>query len=376
MSTNFFRRFTKRLLILSNLIIALCFLLGCYGNRFDPAHFWFFGFFTLAAFYLLVLLIGFIFFWLFTKPRLVFISLISILLAWMPLKQLVKFRLSTNFTMQKQPANIRVMSWNVEHFDILEHKTHPERKQEMIDMINQYQPDIACFQEMVGSDSVPAAINYVPAFMNRLNMSDCLFSYNWKIDFDDNHHFGIILFSKYPIINKHTVSFPPHDYNSIFQYADIVKNGDTFRVFNIHLQSLKFSDNNLKYIDDPSLKDEADIENSKNIISKFKKGFLKRRVQSDRIKNEIDKSPYPVIVCGDFNDVPNSYAYHTIGNGMKNAFAEKGAGIGRTFFGISPTLRIDNIFADDRFTVEQYVRVKKKISDHFPIIADLYFKKQ
>ena len=84
----------------------------------------------------------------------------------------------------------------------------------------------------------------------------------------------------------------------------------------------------------------------------------------------------PVIVCGDFNDVPNSYAYNTIGAGMKNAFAEKGTGIGRTFFGISPTLRIDNIFSDSRFNVEQYIRVKKKISDHFPIIADLYFKKQ
>ena len=270
---------------------------------------------------------------------------------------------------------MRAMSWNVEHFDILEHKKHPEVKKEMISMIKEYQPDIACFQEMVASDSVPSAINYIPDFMVRLNMKDYHYSYNPKLDFDRNHHFGIITFSRYPIINKQTVSYPPHDYNSIFQYTDIVKGMDTFRVFNIHLQSLKFSDNNLRYIDDPSLKDEADLENSKNIISKFKKGFLKRHTQSGRIKAEIDKSPYPVIVCGDFNDVPNSYAYNTIGRGLKNAFAEMGAGIGRSFYGISPTLRIDNIFTDDRFTVEQFVRIKKKLSDHFPLITDLYFKK-
>ena len=78
-----------------------------------------------------------------------------------------------------------------------------------------------------------------------------------------------------------------------------------------------------------------------------------------------------MIVCGDFNDVPNSYAYHTIGNGMKNAFAETGVGLGRTFTGIAPTLRIDNIFADIRFDVLQYIRVKKKLSDHFPILTDL-----
>jgi endonuclease/exonuclease/phosphatase family metal-dependent hydrolase len=376
MSTKTLRRFTKKIFVVSNICAALFFLLGCYGSWFNPSLFWFTGFFALASFYLLLLLIGFIVFWIFTKPKMVLISIIPILLAWMPLKHLVKLRLSATFTIQKNPANIRVMSWNVEHFDILEHKTHPERKQEMINMINGYQPDITCFQEMVGSDSVPAAINYIPDFMNGLNMKDYHYSYNWKIDFDGNHHFGIITFSKYPIINKQTISYPPNDYNSIFQYIDILKGKDTFRIFNIHLQSLKFSDNNLRYIDDPSLKDEADIKNSKNIISKFKIGFLKHRVQSERIKKEMDKSPYPVIVCGDFNDVPNSYAYHTIGSGMKNAFAEKGTGIGRTFFSISPTLRIDNIFTDNRFSVEQYVRVKKKISDHFPIIADLYFKKE
>jgi endonuclease/exonuclease/phosphatase family metal-dependent hydrolase len=76
-------------------------------------------------------------------------------------------------------------------------------------------------------------------------------------------------------------------------------------------------------------------------------------------------------VCGDLNDVPNSYAYHTIGSGLKNAFAEKGVWLGRTFSGIAPTLRIDNIFVDKRFDVEQYIRIKKKLSDHFPILADM-----
>jgi len=376
MSTKALRRVTKRVFLLANILTALLFLLGCYGNWFSVTQFWFTGLLSLASFYLLLLLLAFIVFWLFTKPVFIPISVVAILLAWVPLKDLFKVRLSSSFSVQKADSSIRVMSWNVEHFDILEHKTHPERKQQMIDMINGYQPDITCFQEMVGSDSVNSAINYVPTFLHRLGMKDYFYSYNWKLDFDNDHHFGIITFSKYPIINKQTVSYPPHDYNSIFQYIDIVKETDTFRVFNIHLQSLKFSGANLKYIDDPTLRDEEDLKRSKNLVSKLKTGFLKRKIQSDRIRAEIDKSPYPVIVCGDFNDVPNSYAYLTIGHGLKNAFAEKGTGIGRTFSSISPTLRIDNIFADDRFTVQQYVRVQKKISDHFPIIADLYFKKQ
>ena len=85
----------------------------------------------------------------------------------------------------------------------------------------------------------------------------------------------------------------------------------------------------------------------------------------------MNESPYKVIICGDFNDVPNSYAYNTIGKGLKNAYAEKGSGIGRTFASISPTLRIDNIFVDKKLQVEQFARIKKKLSDHFPIIADV-----
>lgn len=375
MSTSFIRRITKRTLIWINIAIGLLLLLGCYGSWLDPGKFWFTGLFTLSSFYLVLLLIGFIVFWLFTKPGLVIISSISLLLVYNPLKHLVKIRLSNNFTINKPNSQIRVMSWNVEHFDILEHKTHPERKLEMIALINNYQPDIACFQEMVGSDSIRKAINYIPDFLERMDMPDYYYSYNRKLDFDQNHHFGLITFSKYPIINKKTVSYPPHDYNSIFQYTDILKAGDTFRVFNIHLQSLKFSGRNLQYIKDPSMNDEADLEDSKNIISKFKHGFLKRGIQSNRIRNEIEKSPYPVIICGDFNDVPNSYAYNTIGKGLQNAFAEKGTGIGRTYNGISPTLRIDNIFADKRFEITQFTRVQKKLSDHFPLFVDLFLKK-
>ena len=370
MAISALKQFTKKLFLFLNIAIAVLFLLSCYNSWFNSQYVWFFGFLTLGSFYLLLALVMFIFFWLFAIPRYMLISILTIALCWQPLTHLLQIKL-----MAKDPVDLRVMTWNVEHFDILEHRTHPERKVQMLTMINEATPDVACFQEMVGSELTAGAINFIPEFMKRLNMREYHYSFNPKLDFDGKHHFGLITFSKYPVINKQTVSFPPHDYNSIFQYTDIVKGPDTFRVFNLHLQSLKFSDSNLKYIEDPSLEGKADIRNSRSILSKFKNGFLKRRRQSIRIKAEIDKSPYPVIICGDFNDVPNSYAYDKIGNGLKNVFTEKGTGIGRTYYGISPTLRIDNIFVDERFEVMQYIRVKKKISDHFPIIADVRYIK-
>jgi len=377
MPANFFRRLTKRFFIVVNVIAAIFFLLGCYGYLFNPKYFWPLGFLTLTAFYFLLILVAFIFFWLFVKPRRALISVIAILLAFKPVCNIIPFRFSGSFTKQKQANALRIMTWNVAQFNVMEDKNHPEIKSRMIDVINQNEPDIACFQEMVAEDSTVKDHGHMDGFLQQLNFKNYFYSYNSKEDFWGYAHFGIIIFSKYPIINKQTISFYPNDYNSIFQYVDVVKGADTIRVFNVHLQSLRFSKNNLKYIDKPSVENEnAAIKESKSIISKFKKGFLKRQVQADRIRDEIDKSPYPVIVTGDFNDVPNSYAYHTIGGNMNNAFVEKGSGLGRTFSGISPVLRIDNIFVDKKMDVLQFNLLKKKLSDHFPIIADVEMGKK
>ncbi len=383
MAGGFFRRFTKRFFILCNVAIAMVFLLGCYAAWFNPTYFWFIGFFTLAAPYLLLLLLGFIFFWLFAKRKLMLISITTMLLAFKPIQNIIPFRFSNNFIKEKQLPNLRIMSWNVDNFNLLDFKKNPTVKNNMLDLINKYNPDIACFQEMVAADTYVDLNNeyyrkyaFYPlsGFDSALGFTNNYYSYNPKNDFARQQHFGIIIFSRYPIINKQTINIYPHDYNSIFQYVDVARTTDTVRIFNIHLQSLRFSTENLKYIDDAKSTSEIDLEKSKNIISKLKTGFLKRQKQSENIQKEINQSPYPVIVCGDFNDVPNSYAYCTIGKNLQNAFEEKGAGIGRTFSGISPTLRIDNIFVDKRFSVEQYTRIPKILSDHFPILTDLSIK--
>ena len=374
------RTATKKIFIFSNIISAILFLGGCYASFLFTNNYWFVGFLPLAALYMFIILFAFFIFWLFAGSKWSLLFFTIILFSWQRIIKIVPFRAATEFNLQKHPDHIRIMDWNVAQFDVMNYRKDKTIHNKMIDLINKYQPDIACFQEMVAGDSVVELNNSyykkysfysIVDFELALHFHDEYYSYNWKENYLAYQHFGVIIFSKFPIINRHTITTYPNEYNYIFQYVDIVKNTDTFRVFNIHLQSLKFSGVNLKYINNPSVESNEDIKQSKNIIGKFKVGFLNRKIQADRIREELDKSPYPVIICGDFNDLPNSYAYETIGKGLQNAFEEKGFGIGRTFSAIAPTLRIDNIFVDKRYRIDQFVREAVKLSDHFPIVADI-----
>lgn len=372
MKKPFFRRFTKGLLVIANIFLGLLFIAGAYVKYFDPYQWWFLSLLTLALPYLLLFLAVFLFFWLFVKPPLILISLVAIFCCYSAVTNIIPLNFSDTFSLEKKAGDIRIMSWNVEQFDILEYRNHPEVKQKMFDLINKYDPDIACFQEAVIGEN-KKSINYFPAIKKALKFTDNLYSYTLKDDFDQYHHFGIIVFSKYPIVRKQFIVNKPDNYNSTYQFVDIVIRKDTFRIFNVHLQSLKFSKENREYLDKGAGRVTADISESKSIIQKIKSGFLKRASQAFLIKDEMKASPYPVILCGDFNDVPVSYAYETIGEGMKNAFVEKGSGISPTFSAISPTLRIDNIFVDPGFSITQFTRIKKDLSDHYPIVADVKY---
>lgn len=365
----------RNFLVLLNTGTAILWLGACYEGKLENEFFWWQGLLPLISFLLLAALLFFLLLWIFIKPKLVFISLLAMIAGAPALKNMVQWGSGSSIPEKKTDSSLRILSWNVEHFDIKEHKTRPGMRDSMIDFINIYEPDVACFQEMVASDSVPSAINYIPYFSRRMKMKYRTFSYNAKLNYDRKHHFGIITFSKYPIINRKTLGFPPYDYNSIFQYSDIVKNGDTFRVFNVHLQSQKFNKRNRAYAENPSLSHEGALEESQSLVRKLRRALKSRREQSRHIREEMEKSPYPVLLCGDFNDVPNSYAYYHIARDMQDAFIKKGSGVDRTYLGISPTLRIDYIFSDKSFEVLRYDCISRKFSDHYPVMADLFLRR-
>src|SRR5690606_11286570 len=149
----------------------------------------------------------------------------------------------------------------------------------------------------------------------------------------------------------------------------------TIRVYTTHLQSLQFKATDYQRIENIKSGEDGIVTNSRTIFSKLKTGITHRKIQVDIISQVLDDSPYPVLFCGDLNDVPNSYAYFNIRGNMQDAFLAKDFGIGRTFTALSPTLRIDYIFADPEFHIEQFKRINKKYSDHYMLVSDLKLSK-
>jgi endonuclease/exonuclease/phosphatase family metal-dependent hydrolase len=150
-----------------------------------------------------------------------------------------------------------------------------------------------------------------------------------------------------------------------------------FRVFATHLIPIKFADWEDQRQKSEEIYGDAGANNYGRIFSKLIRGYSFRYHQSLFVGKKITESPYPAIVCGDFNDIPNSSTYFNVKGNLQDPFLKKGFWTGRTTrtsFGIiSPTLRIDYILASRNFSVNQFQIIHVPYSDHYPIETDLHY---
>ena len=181
----------------------------------------------------------------------------------------------------------------------------------------------------------------------------------------------MVIFSRYPITKSKTITFEWT--NNSAMWADIDANGRLFRVFNVHLETTGLNRTLHK-----AARLEADgfqVEKSRllsAIYGKYTLGMIIRSEQAEVVAQEIKKSNTPVIVCGDFNDVPYSYVYNTMLGNLVDGFKECGHGWMYTYRGGQrKTVRIDYIFHDKSMTGLDYYRTDLTYSDHFPVFMKL-----
>lgn len=260
---------------------------------------------------------------------------------------------------------ITMTSFNVRNFmgGFTTEKSHVDEK--VYQFLKEKNPDIICLQE---ASLGRLRKHYKAEGKGAKDISFLNYIHN-------STNGGPITFSRYPIIGKEQINFKDSGNKTII--SDIVINSDTVRLFNTHLQSYKFTDQDISSLDSISFNlQEENYKVMRYTGSKLKRAFIQRTEQAEILAGLIQKSPYKVLVCGDFNDTPLSYSYHTVKKGLKDAFVESGSGIGNTYLGDLPSLRIDYILHSPEFESFNFEVDKVQLSDHFPISCTLIPKSE
>lgn len=150
-------------------------------------------------------------------------------------------------------------------------------------------------------------------------------------------------------------------------FADIKINGKTIRFINVYLNPFSFDKSKVK----PSEDYGKNKRKLRYILSTLIPTFKAHQGEVNAIKQTIEDSPYPVIVAGDFNAVPNSFEYYRISENLKDVFMEVGSGNSTSFHDYKIPIRIDYVFCSEEITPVSYnVDRRAKMSDHYPVIAE------
>lgn len=331
-------------------------LLISYSSVFiAPDTFWIPSLFGLAYPFILGANLLFVVLWLLVKPRNLFLSLLFIALGWNFVGRYYQLK-----SKKVEQVDIKVLSYNVGHFYGDGTQKVDENSEAIVSFLIEQNPEIVCLQE------TRLRKNNIFNLPETIKKMEAIKHYQYA---RSSNTYGMVTMTRYPIVNMQEIRF--EDSQNMAIYTDVIIDFDTVRIFNVHLQSYQINPNKYSIIESPGITEEEDIKEVKEMGVKFKHAFQKRAGQVHEIRKRIDESPYPIILCGDFNDTPASYSYKTLGENLNDAFVESGKGIGRTYVGKLPSFRIDYIFHSNVFTSYNFETLDFRHSDHLPIVCGL-----
>ena len=366
------KKIARYCFIAFNAVTIVLYLLACLVPFVSAGNYPYIALLGLGFPILFFVVLAFLIYWLIRKSRWALVCIAAFLLSWQQLSVVFRFRSLTGFKADKLPGTLRVLTWNLSSWGESNRANTKDNQADMVALIKSTNADVLCFQEFLYYKNKKYRDSIIPA----LREAGYQYTYFEKVNFSGRLYStavltGVEIMSKYPFTQTFKVLYDEKDFIEPLIYADIKINNQTIRFFTTHLQSVNFGENDYEALYKLKEPAEASVTGSRAVLWKLKHAYKKRSLQAEILLGKIKESPYPVIVCGDFNDVPSSYTYFTVKGNLQDAFLKKGSGFGRTFRFISPTLRIDYIMADKKFDVTQYYQFKVPYSDHYPVVADL-----
>lgn len=360
------KKWIQKILVLINFVFAAALILSYLSAHVSPSAFWPLAFFGLLYPILLLVNVIFILYWLYKWKKYLFISLIAVIVGYNHLDSILPNPFRKEIAAENRSKDhLKILSYNVRAFNIYEWLNDPNTDKGIFNFIRSEHPDIICLQEFYSSNTS----QFSPKRFEELFGETPWNHIEYSLKKSNKTGLGIAIFSRYPIVKQGIINFNNTTNKSIF--ADIIYRKDTIRVINNHLQSVRLKANNYAFLDSLRIRySEQNIRELHDLSSRLKTAFIKRSQQAKKVAAAIDSSPHPVIVCGDFNDPPVSYAYNKIRGDLKDAWMESGKSWGNTYLG-RLSFRIDYILYDEIFRSVEFERVKTRLSDHYPILAVL-----
>jgi len=349
------KRLLKNILLIFNILAAVA-LTGAIVSQYVPPDRWWsvsllgLLFPYLAALNLLLLVV-----WLIVKPVYMVIPGAVLLAGWGMLGRFIQLT-----GRESESVDYTLVSYNVKNFSGSGSNPSHELAEGIKGFLRQNEPDFICLQEVKLRTNTVFNIEETKKTFHHIK------HYQYA---RSGKTMGSVTMSRLPISRMEEIRF--ENSGNIAIATDFVDGRDTIRVFNIHLQSYRIDPDRYDIIDSPGIPDKKNMKEFRELIRKYKRAMEMRAMQARLIRRKIDQSPHPVIVCGDFNDTPSSYAYRKTRGPLRDGFIRSGKGIGQTYVGKLPSFRIDYIlfsrdFEGYNFRIHDFIS-----SDHLPVSCGL-----
>ncbi len=328
----------NKIIFLINSIVAFALLLSYLLPYVSPKTFPLLSVLSLTVPVFIVINLIFLVYWIILLNKRLILSLVVLILGFSHVSSLYKLGGKSS---ESEDA-LTLLSYNVRSFNRYGWIASKSIPKDISEFVKEEGVDIFCAQE----------------YHTKPGLDFSQYPYKFEDFNNDNGELALVIFSKYPIINKGSFGFKKTANNIIF--SDIVVKKDTIRVYNAHLQSHKIG----------AITNGLADEDSQKLLKRIQVSFEKQQGQAEMLIKHMHTSPYKNVVMGDFNNTAYSYVYNKIkSEGLQDAFKEAGSGFGKTFeFDLFP-LRIDFILVPEDFEVLAFKNFDLELSDHYPIFS-------
>lgn len=356
-----------KLLFLINIILAACFLISGFAPKISPIKSEIPFLFGILFPYLLIINVLYVFIWIVTSKLYWILSGAVIALNYSGI--LTLFALNMGMKSDLDGHNIAIQVYNVRAFNQYRWIDKDEVGDRILNITREHHADILLFQEFL--DEIDERSRYISALQ--------------QAGYQHYHHenpgamfakkdqiFGMITFSKFPIVNSGNLYHPRHPKKAKAIFSDIDIAGDTVRFYNIHLNSVSMEVNDYLFIKELGCGfSEATVNYAVYLVQKILRSARERASEVEMIRNHMDSCPYDYILVGDFNEPPYTYAYSNILGEDQDAFIEAGTGLGHTYLGGAnmPSMRLDYVLGSSNIEWTSFKTERIILSDHYPIYA-------